>query len=105
MTARSTLVPLALALACGFDQSNAVDLDPVPGMPVQLENVRMAELFSAQLGAGTMRMTSTDDANAIGIAYDVKVVAQAPDHAGVSAQLTCMVGEWAVKTIFATDAS
>jgi hypothetical protein len=102
--ARLALMPV-LVLACGYDESNAIDLPRVEGVPVQLVHVRMAESRAAVLGSMPTTLSSGDAANAIGIAYDVRVVDAAPDHAGVSARLVCRLGEHAVASPLATDAS
>jgi hypothetical protein len=108
MTTRPRIAPLAIFLAfapaCGFKQSNAIDLAPVAGMPVELSNVRMAESLYALL-PGKTSFSSSDGPNAIGIAYDVNVVAAAPQYAGVSAQLACRVGEHTIVSRLASDAS
>lgn len=95
----------ALVLACGYEQSNAIDLPRVEGVPVQLVHVRMAESRASVLGSTPTTLSSGDAANAIGIAYDVRVVDAAPDHAGVSARLVCRLGEHAVASPLATDAT
>src|SRR5688572_11245773 len=103
MTARLALA--SLLFACGFEQSNAIDLAPVEGMPVELKNVRMAESFYALIGERTASFSSTDDANAIGVAWDTHVVGKAADYSGTSAKLVCRVGEHTIASRLATDAN
>jgi hypothetical protein len=92
-------------VGCGFEQSNAIDLKPAPGMPVELKNVRMAEVLSAMLGAGPATFSSADGPNAISIAYDAHLVAEPAEHSGTTAQLACRVGEHTIVSALATDAS
>jgi hypothetical protein len=96
---------IGVAPACGFEESNALDLPRVQGSPVELRNVRMAESLFASLGAAPTKLSSSDGPNAIGIAYDVHVVDAAAPYSGVSAQLACRVGEHTVLSRLATDAS
>jgi hypothetical protein len=92
------------ALACGFEQSNAIDLPRTDGVPVELKNVRMAESLAVPLGP--LRTTfSSSRANAIGIAFDVHVLDAAPHHTGVWARIACHVGEHTIVMPMATDAS
>jgi hypothetical protein len=102
---RSVAVLALVAVGCGFKQSNAIDLAQVEGSPVRLANVRMAESLFASLGGGSASFSSSDKANAIGIAYDVHVTAEAKPYSGVSARLACRVGDRTVVGRFGTDAS
>jgi len=92
------------ALACRFDQSNAIDLPRTEGVPVELKNVRMAESLAAPLGPLPTTFSSSD-ANAIGIAFDVHLLEAAPHYAGVSARIACRVGEHTIVAPMASDAS
>jgi hypothetical protein len=103
------LVVLAIALAaiaCGFKQSNSIDLEQVEGMPVELANVRMAESLVVGLGpGGSASFSSSDRANAIGVSYEAHVVDKAAQYSGVTAQLACRVADHTIVSRIGTDAS
>jgi hypothetical protein len=93
------------ALACGFEQSNAVDLAPVDGIPVKVVDVRMRETLVAGLGSTPVTLSSDSKPNTRGLVFVAEVTGEAAPYASVSAQMVCRAGEHTIAGMFAVNAN